>query len=552
MALSSHARASFRASTISVRVIIHSITEGVHESIESNWIKAKVERTIDGRADSCRFMGEGARVNVAVADRILLHLLNHISQVDLHTVTSEITRRGISIACAVHPPNVSRSMRDLVATGIVAQGTRSVRGENRRQKVWYLTSLGIEMATAVKERLSEIPVLVRSRNGDLLELPASEASDRLRADLDLLSVLMHAQHEGALSYGDIRFGPIRNKTIEPGSIKMMAGAHSTYHTEPPKTRDIHGRNEERKSLDLWFSGTEGICTITGVAGCGKTTLVSDWFRTCDSEIEDMLVMYYPCQPWDTAIGLTTSIFHRLGLGQKNGVGDPYDLISILPPPGNPLDHDLLRRRLTATLIDEDELIGNKSKLFLILDDVHNLDRDGVRLLGVLMQVIEASHSRMIVISRSSPDFYDRRDVVTRGRVSEIALGGLSRNELEMWVESMGLSNKISTEILHERTGGHPLAIELLEMYGEMNHRDWVRFLDSEIVDVLPDEDRSILMALSKAKRPVPWKDLSESVGYIGRPPKSLISRGLMIELEDGMWLHEALRSRLRMYTEKQD
>lgn len=552
MALSSQASASFRAVTISVLVIIRPIAEGVHQSIGYNWSRFKLERTIDGRADSCIFMGEGARVNVAVADRILLHLLNHISQVDLHTVTSEITRPGISIACAVHPPNVSRSMRDLVATGIVAQGMRSVRGENRRQKVWYLTSLGVEMATATKERLSEIPVLVRSRNGDLLEVPASEASDRLRADLDLLSVLMHAQHEGALSYGDIRFGPIRNKTTEPGSIKMMAGAHSTYHTEPPKTRDIHGRNEERKSLDLWFSGTEGICTITGVAGCGKTTLVSDWFRTCDSEIEDMLVMYYPCQPWDTAIGLTTSIFHRLGLGQKNGVGDPYDLISILPPPGNPLDHDLLRRRLTATLIDEDELLGNKSKLFLILDDVHNLDKDGVRLLGVLMQVIEASHSRMIVISRSSPDFYDRRDVVTRGRVSEIALGGLSRNELEMWVESMGLSNKISAEILHERTGGHPLAIELLEIYGEINHRDWVRFLDSEIVDVLPDEDRSILMALSKAKRPVPWKDLSESVGYIGGPPKSLISRGLMIELEDGMWLHEALRGRLRMYTEKQD
>ena len=329
------------------------IKEGVHESIESNWIQAKVERTIDGRTDSCRFMGEGARVNVAVADRILLHLLNHISQVDLHTVTSEITRRGISIACAVHPPNVSRSMRDLVATGIVAQSMRLVRGENRRQKVWYLTSLGREMAAAVKEKLSGTLVLVRSRTGDLLEIPASEASDRLRADLDLLSVLMHAQHEGALSYGDIRFGPIRNKTTEPGSIRMMAGAHSTYHTEPPKTREIHGRNEERKSLDVWFSGTEGICTVTGVAGCGKTTLVSDWFRTRDSGIVDMLVMYYPCQPWDTAVGLTTSIFHRLGLGHKNEIDDPYDLISVLPPPGNPLDHDLLRRRLTATLIDED-------------------------------------------------------------------------------------------------------------------------------------------------------------------------------------------------------
>ena len=68
---------------------------------------------------------------------------------------------------------------------------------------------------------------------------------------------------------------------------------------------------------------------------------------------------------------------------------------------------------------------------LSLSSMHNLDKEGVRLLGVLMQVIGASHSRMIVISRSSPDFYDRRDVMTRGRVAEIALGGLSRNELEM-------------------------------------------------------------------------------------------------------------------------
>ena len=52
------------------------------------------------------------------------------------------------------------------------------------------------------------------------------------------------------------------------------------------------------------------------------------------------------------------------------------------------------------------------------------------------------------------------------------------------MKSIGLSDKISAETLHERTGGHPLAIELLEMYGEIDHRDWIRFLDSEIVDVL--------------------------------------------------------------------
>jgi len=58
-------------------------------------------------------MPTGSKVNVAVADRILLHLLNHHSTVDMHTVNIEITRRGIAMACAVHPPNVSRSIRSL-------------------------------------------------------------------------------------------------------------------------------------------------------------------------------------------------------------------------------------------------------------------------------------------------------------------------------------------------------------------------------------------------------------------------------------------------------
>ena len=40
-------------------------------------------------------------------------------------------------------------------------------------------------------------VLLRDKQGRILEIPAREAPDRLNAELNLLSVLMHAQHEGA-------------------------------------------------------------------------------------------------------------------------------------------------------------------------------------------------------------------------------------------------------------------------------------------------------------------------------------------------------------------
>ena len=41
-----------------------------------------------------------------------------------------------------------------------------------------------------------------------------------------------------------------------------------------------------------------------------------------------------------------------------------------------------------------------------------------------------------------------------------------------------------------------------------------------------------------------WATLAQAVGWEGLPPKNLLKHGLLIELEEGMWLHEALRERL--------
>ena len=94
------------------------------------------------------------------------------------------------------------------------------------------------------------------------------------------------------------------------------------------------------------------------------------------------------------------------------------------------------------------------------------------------------------------------------------------------------------------TGGPPLAVELLEMYGSITHGDWLRFLDEEILDVLPDEHRDLLSYLAVTERPVEWSVLAEVCGLEGTPPAELLSRGLIVELEDGLWLHEAMRERL--------
>ena len=121
--------------------------------------------------------------------------------------------------------------------------------------------------------------MIRDNSGELLELEASEVSKRLDANISLLQILMHAQHEGVLNFGDIRFGAIirsEEKTNNPGSISLLSGAHSTYHVRPPETREVHGRSSEKKSIDDWYKSEIPMFVLSGIAGCGKTTLVSFW------------------------------------------------------------------------------------------------------------------------------------------------------------------------------------------------------------------------------------------------------------------------------------
>ena len=138
------------------------------------------------------------RVNIAVKDRILLHLLQEDEQADRYVVSASLTRPGIAEACAQHPPNVSRAMRDLLRNKQVSEHSRSIRGEDRKQKTWQLTNLGRDLAQNRLEVLSSHKVLIRDEQGTLLEIESGNASERLQADMTVLQILLHAQHEGYL------------------------------------------------------------------------------------------------------------------------------------------------------------------------------------------------------------------------------------------------------------------------------------------------------------------------------------------------------------------
>jgi len=229
------------------------------------------------------------------------------------------------------------------------------------------------------------------------------------------------------------------------------------------------------------------------------------------------------------------------------------LIETLPlAPGGKINVDAWRRRLLTYLTDartirerfKDEAGGPPPYWLIVLDDVHHLEDQAKDLLGALLQISTKAPLRLVFISRTTLKIYDRRDVHTRGLVQEYPVSGLSLEETKAWLKDLDHPSQAEADEVHAATGGHPLALELLELYGQPTHNDWLRFLDEEILTSLPEHEQDLLATLALADKPMPWKSLAKAVGWDGVPPQNLLKHGLLIDLEEGMWLHEALRERL--------
>ena len=497
--------------------------------------------------------GEIPKVNVAAPDRILLHLLDCDGWADRFMVPSSMTRPGIAEACAQHPPNVSRSMKSLLQDELVEEHTRSVEGTERRQKTWQLTSTGRREAKHRKKHLSATKILLRNKEGELLEVKSEDVPGMLNTNMTLLQILLHAQHEGVLTYGDIRFGAITSgedgSPNAPGRLLPLVGVHATYANVPPATRPVYGRDKEMEALQSWHDDRRPAMLVHGIAGIGKSTLVAHWLKRHLGEDTNLSVCWYTCQPWDRSLGLATSLLHRFGIDESH---DPYGLIETLPlTPGATMDVDAWRRRLLAYMTDantirerfKDRSGGPPPYWLIVLDDVHYISEHAKHLLGSLVQLAQQAPLRIVFISRTTLNFYDRRDVHIRDHVRELPLSGLGLDAIKSWLSTIEPSNSTAEDV-HMATGGHPLALELLELYGQPTHQDWLRFLDEEILTRLPEQEKELLATLALADAPVPWEQLANSTGWDGLPPDSLLKHGLLLELEEGMWLHEALKERL--------
>lgn len=274
--------------------------------------------------------------------------------------------------------------------------------------------------------------------------------------------------------------------VDPSRVVPMTNAsgrlRSSRKSSPiPGLGPFHGREKElallRKAME---DPSVKIVSIRGMAGIGKTALAA----RLASGLTGQRVFWYTAKPWDVPRTATEAMARFF---QDNGC-----------------------KRLSTYMVSEHMEFGELSVLLneelsengylFVFDDADCADS----LQDFLYMFRHSSGTaKMVVTSENVPRFYDRSDVVARGEVFEVELGGMDKRSALMILEARGIRDD-SAEQLVRLTKGHPLSLEMVTVSGLSEARSEVaRFLEEKYYAGLSDSEKSLLQAASVFNKPFP-------------------------------------------------
>ena len=515
---------------------------------------------------------------VPVNHRILLHLRTYQNYRNQFEVPFAITQMGIAEHIQVHRAAAARGLNTLKEMGLVISETKHVIRGNRNRKAYFLSMDGIIAAQEVEDNLLVSSIQIGGeREEHQHPVIIKEFLQSKDTELSLVEISNNLRN-GIVSYE--KDAPIETSHPEPPGGKddhiQLTDNQGHYFRSAniPNPRYFIGRESQIHEItNLIEEGSTSVIVIQGIAGIGKSSLAA---RIASTVIESRHVFWIDLHPWTDVFGFAQGLLHRLEEGNENLDFDRKDFPTqtsdkidtngrepvreehSLTAGGEGSDSpntNLTNRNLNAeayfeTLLSRTELAMKSNRALIVIDDYHLADRTiNNYLRGLVHRMRSLSNITLLMTTRTEPDFYDMRMVVSEKSVAEFKLMGLDfqeayslltllqrkisdadpkEPELSQLVDSVldedevgdnndgpidietatsqsiakHLLSKEDFKAIYNKNFGHPFAIELISTMGEIKGKfDFNKFVNEEIFRELDFEELDLLKLCSVLRGP---------------------------------------------------
>jgi tetratricopeptide (TPR) repeat protein/DNA-binding MarR family transcriptional regulator len=480
---------------------------------------------------------------------VALHLDEYNRFKDEFEVPVAVTQLGIAASVSVERSNLPRELNKLKKRGFVFEKVAHVTGKSRRIKTYFLTRDGMAHAEQIKGHFRAQRVSYINAEGVKKEINLFELYNRLKPEFTLLQIINKVSDDGVFDHSKaLSLKSKQTKGIpstlkpEPSdkTIKAQQNKIIEYLDKAPKIRQFFGRTFELKKMKNWVnSDLSKVIVINGIAGIGKTTLVS---RFISQYSKYKSTYWYRCHESDTINTIIEPISHFLGKF------------------GRFRTRNYLETKKIVNIVEISDILEEEFKninAVFVFDDFHKVNRTIIQLFSIIFRTIENIPGiKLIVLSRRLTPFYDARDISIKKMVVEFQLEGLDKKSSKELLGSIKLAKLDDTgfDAIYESTSGHPLALELLTSFSELGRKsDFSRFLEDEIFAELTPDQKNILNLASVYRYPVELQALFTDGTGTYEDLSELIRRSLIYKLANDQYdLHDLVREFIyKRFTEAQ-
>jgi len=427
-------------------------------------------------------------IRCTVEERILIHLIDYSKYLETWESPFDITQEGIAAAVGVIRPAATRELSKMRRKGLIIERSCHITNEKRKRKAYFLSSSGLGVGREIRENLMARTVRLMTPGEDVAHITLLEAPGRLKVDLTPVELIRSVTPSGTFD---------RTKAIELDAEKRCGNSKAVakkqtrlssiaFSDNIPVNKNFIGRTEELMTLSLLLRSKQTrIIVVHGIAGMGKTTLVS---RLLELSAKDRSVFWYSFGRWNSFRNVMIPLsdfllgLGRTELGEYLRTGKDFEFGHFLH------------------LVSKE---GSGLGALLVFDNFQMADDKTIRFFSTLLPVLERiDETKIIIVSRDVPTFYNRRDIKVKKSVAEVKLEGLDLPSARMMLGTTKLDEDQVRRIF-KVTQGHPLALELLDpAQGMDDMRDIEMFIEEEILRDLSAPEKALLGMASVYRYPV--------------------------------------------------